>query len=139
MLCHARRIRVAHMLLSFSYPWVVVATVGNVTGPRPGMWDMLGRAKWYGAFDRPWFRNGTLIYHCTYRDAWAKHKDLQQVEAKWLYVEALLKVCWYSALHNFFVLIVDHRYSESIQIRLLHATLLERLNLSAVATLLILF
>ncbi|KAF5393887.1 hypothetical protein D9757_000286 [Collybiopsis confluens] len=47
------------------------ATVGNVKSPRPGMWDMLGRAKW---------------------DAWAKHKDLSSYEAKWLYVEALLKV-----------------------------------------------
>ena len=26
------------------------------------------------------------------RDAWAKHKDLDPYEAKWLYVEALLKV-----------------------------------------------
>ncbi|KAF8351189.1 acyl-CoA-binding protein [Amanita rubescens] len=47
------------------------ATVGNVKTPRPGIWDMLGRAKW---------------------DAWAKHKDLGPYEAKWLYVEALLKV-----------------------------------------------
>jgi len=47
------------------------ATAGNVTSPRPGMWDMLGRAKW---------------------DAWAKHKDLDSHEAKWLYVDALLKV-----------------------------------------------
>ncbi|EIN10465.1 ACBP-domain-containing protein [Punctularia strigosozonata HHB-11173 SS5] len=47
------------------------ATVGNVKGPRPAMWDMLGRAKW---------------------DAWAKHKDLDTYEAKWLYVDALLKV-----------------------------------------------
>ncbi|KAK1222957.1 hypothetical protein PQX77_014157 [Marasmius sp. AFHP31] len=47
------------------------ATVGNVKSPRPGMWDMLGRAKW---------------------DAWAKHKDLDPYEAKWLYVDALLKV-----------------------------------------------
>ncbi|KAK2466443.1 hypothetical protein APHAL10511_002085 [Amanita phalloides] len=47
------------------------ATVGNVKTPRPGIWDMLGRAKW---------------------DAWAKHKDLDPFEAKWLYVEALLKV-----------------------------------------------
>ncbi|KAF9247130.1 ACBP-domain-containing protein [Melanogaster broomeanus] len=46
------------------------ATVGNVTSPRPGIFDMLGRAKW---------------------DAWAKHKDLDQYEAKWLYVDALLK------------------------------------------------
>ncbi|KAL0070982.1 hypothetical protein AAF712_002203 [Marasmius tenuissimus] len=47
------------------------ATVGNVKSPRPGIWDMLGRAKW---------------------DAWAKHKDLDPYEAKWLYVDALLKV-----------------------------------------------
>ncbi|KAE9405948.1 ACBP-domain-containing protein [Gymnopus androsaceus JB14] len=47
------------------------ATVGNVKSPRPAMWDMLGRAKW---------------------DAWAKHKDLSAYEAKWLYVDALLKV-----------------------------------------------
>lgn len=47
------------------------ATVGNVQSPRPSVWDMLGRAKW---------------------DAWAKHKDLDSYEAKWLYVEALLKV-----------------------------------------------
>ncbi|KAG1753740.1 ACBP-domain-containing protein [Suillus paluster] len=47
------------------------ATIGHVQGGRPGMWDMLGRAKW---------------------DAWAKHKDLDLYEAKWLYVDALLKV-----------------------------------------------
>ncbi|KAG6831892.1 hypothetical protein H0H92_007009 [Tricholoma furcatifolium] len=47
------------------------ATVGNVKTPRPGIWDMLGRAKW---------------------DAWAKHRDLDPLEAKWLYVDALLKV-----------------------------------------------
>ncbi|EDR14188.1 uncharacterized protein LACBIDRAFT_244827 [Laccaria bicolor S238N-H82] len=47
------------------------ATVGNVRAPRPGIFDMLGRAKW---------------------DAWAKHKDLDPFEAKWLYVDALLKV-----------------------------------------------
>ncbi|KAF8505570.1 ACBP-domain-containing protein [Russula emetica] len=47
------------------------ATAGNVATPRPGIWDMLGRAKW---------------------DAWAKHKDLDNYEAKWLYVDALLKV-----------------------------------------------
>ncbi|KAI0034100.1 hypothetical protein K488DRAFT_46332 [Vararia minispora EC-137] len=47
------------------------ATVGNVKGSRPGMWEVLNRAKW---------------------DAWAKHKDLDSYEAKWLYVEALFKV-----------------------------------------------
>ncbi|KAI9448236.1 ACBP-domain-containing protein [Lactarius indigo] len=53
------------------YSALVQATAGNVKSPRPGMWDMLGRAKW---------------------DAWAKHKDLDSYEAKWLYVDALLKV-----------------------------------------------
>ncbi|KAH8105003.1 ACBP-domain-containing protein [Phellopilus nigrolimitatus] len=47
------------------------ATVGNVKGTRPAMWDMLGRAKW---------------------DAWAKHKDLDSYEAKWFYVDELLRV-----------------------------------------------
>ncbi|KAF8916831.1 hypothetical protein CPB85DRAFT_1288101 [Mucidula mucida] len=47
------------------------STIGNVKSPRPGIWDMLGRAKW---------------------DAWAKHKDVDSLEAKWLYVDALMKV-----------------------------------------------
>ncbi|KAJ7591366.1 acyl CoA binding protein-domain-containing protein [Mycena floridula] len=47
------------------------ATAGNVKSPRPSLFDMLGRAKW---------------------DAWAKHKDLDPYQAKWLYVDALLKV-----------------------------------------------
>ncbi|EJD00893.1 ACBP-domain-containing protein [Fomitiporia mediterranea MF3/22] len=47
------------------------ATVGNVAGGRPAMWDMLGRAKW---------------------DAWSKHKELGTYEAKWQYVEELLRV-----------------------------------------------
>lgn len=46
------------------------ATIGNVTSPRPGLLDMLGRAKW---------------------DAWAKLKDMNPYEAKWRYVDALLK------------------------------------------------
>ena len=28
----------------------------------------------------------------SFRDAWAKHKDLDKYEAKWLYVDALMKV-----------------------------------------------
>ncbi|KAG9124761.1 hypothetical protein FRC07_010303 [Ceratobasidium sp. 392] len=48
------------------------ATLGNVKTARPGMWDMLGRAKW---------------------DEWAKHKDLDKREAQWMYVETLKKVC----------------------------------------------
>lgn len=47
------------------------ATMGNVQGPRPSIWELLPRAKW---------------------DAWAKHKDLDQYQAKIMYVEALLKV-----------------------------------------------
>ncbi|PVF93197.1 ACBP-domain-containing protein [Serendipita vermifera] len=47
------------------------ATVGNVQTPRPGMFDMLGRAKY---------------------DAWAKQKDLGTREAKWQYVQTLMKV-----------------------------------------------
>lgn len=35
------------------------------------MWDMLGRAKW---------------------DAWAKQKDMDSRQAKWQYVETLMKV-----------------------------------------------
>ncbi|KAI6004027.1 ACBP-domain-containing protein [Pisolithus albus] len=46
------------------------ATTGNVTSSRPGLLDMLGRAKW---------------------DAWAKLKDMNPYEAKWRYVDALLK------------------------------------------------
>ena len=43
----------------------------------------------------------------TTRDAWAKHKDLDPYEAKWLYVEALLKVrsrsrCYTPPLDNSF-------------------------------------
>jgi len=30
----------------------------------------------------------------SFRDAWAKHKDLDKYEAKWLYVDALMKVPW---------------------------------------------
>ncbi|KAF8305385.1 acyl-CoA-binding protein, partial [Clavulina sp. PMI_390] len=53
------------------YRYVWHSTVGNVKQSRPGMWDMLGRAKW---------------------DAWAKQKDLSPPEAKWLYVDTVQKV-----------------------------------------------
>lgn len=46
------------------------ATIGNVASSRPGLLDMLGRAKW---------------------DAWTKLKDMNPYEAKWRYVDALLK------------------------------------------------
>ncbi|KAG6335038.1 hypothetical protein ID866_4040 [Astraeus odoratus] len=54
------------------------ATVGNVKPPRPGLLDMLGRAKW---------------------DAWTKVKDMDSYEAKWRYVDALLRVRVLRALH----------------------------------------
>ena len=66
------------------------ATVGNVKTARPGMWDMLGRAKWLVlASHISQFAVGKFVF----RDEWTKHKDLDQYEAKWLYVDALLKVC----------------------------------------------
>jgi acyl-CoA-binding protein len=68
----------------------LTATVGNVKTPRPGMWDMLGRAKWSV---QPYCHISMASRYFLYkRDEWAKHKDLDQYEAKWLYVEALLKV-----------------------------------------------
>jgi len=36
-----------------------------------------------------------------FRDAWAKHKDMEQYEAKWLYVETLLKVSFLSLSQPF--------------------------------------
>ena len=36
--------------------------------------------------------NHTLTTYGPPRDAWAKHKDLDPYEAKWLYVDAMLKV-----------------------------------------------
>ncbi|EJU06071.1 acyl-CoA-binding protein, partial [Dacryopinax primogenitus] len=47
------------------------ATVGDVPSTRPGMWDVLGRAKW---------------------DAWAKHRNMDSHAAKQLYVDTLLRV-----------------------------------------------
>lgn len=36
--------------------------------------------------------NSFISIELIFRDAWAKHKDLDPFEAKWLYVDALLKV-----------------------------------------------
>lgn len=47
------------------------ATEGSVKTSRPGMLDMIGRAKW---------------------DAWNKRKDLSEEDAKRLYVDSLVKV-----------------------------------------------
>ncbi|KAF8558804.1 hypothetical protein OG21DRAFT_983617 [Imleria badia] len=66
------------------------ATVGNVTSPRPGIFDMLGRAKWYACLRL--YSSSVDGFFIPPRDAWAKHRDLDPSEAKWLYVDALLKV-----------------------------------------------
>jgi len=47
------------------------ATEGDITMPRPGMLDMLGRAKW---------------------DSWNKQKGSEKGDAKIRYVSALIKV-----------------------------------------------
>ena len=49
---------------------------------------MLGRAKWCAAT----FSESFWLLIIPQRDAWAKHKDIEPVEAKWLYVETLMKV-----------------------------------------------
>lgn len=73
---------------------------------------MLGRAKWYSA------GSSHLLCLCTnksHRDAWAKHKELDSYEAKWLYVDALLKVRVISVVVNDSVpsrLQVLRRYSD---------------------------
>lgn len=46
------------------------ATEGDVTSKRPGMLDMLGRAKW---------------------DAWAQRQGLSPLDAKQLYVESMMR------------------------------------------------
>lgn len=57
----------------------------------PQTWDMghAGTCKMVGTAENTFFR---VPADCRDRDAWAKHKDLDTYEAKWLYVEALLKV-----------------------------------------------
>ncbi|BGP47572.1 hypothetical protein JCM10450v2_003435, partial [Rhodotorula kratochvilovae] len=47
------------------------ATEGDIKGSRPGMLDILGRAKW---------------------DAWNKRRGMSQLEAERLYVDALMKI-----------------------------------------------
>jgi acyl-CoA-binding protein len=46
------------------------ATEGDVTSKRPGMLDMLGRAKW---------------------DAWSKREGMDSLDAKQLYVESMMR------------------------------------------------
>ncbi|KAF8607637.1 ACBP-domain-containing protein [Ceratobasidium sp. AG-I] len=79
------------------------ATLGNVKTSRPGMWDMLGRAKW---------------------DEWAKHKDLDKREAQWMYVETLKKVRMFHLSYVIFVLswCLNDRCCANIQIERLRKT-----------------
>ena len=49
---------------------------------------MLGRAKWYCQAHSDVQSKKANVHH---RDAWDKHRDLDSYEAKWLYVDALLK------------------------------------------------
>lgn len=53
---------------------MTLATEGNIAVPRPGLLDMLGRAKW---------------------DSWNKQKGIDKSEAKRLYVAALIKASVY--------------------------------------------
>ena len=50
---------------------LMIATEGDISMPRPGMLDMLGRAKW---------------------DSWNKQKGSEKGDAKIRYVSALIKV-----------------------------------------------
>ena len=85
-----------------------IATAGNVKTPRPGIWDMLGRAKWYLYLHiQTLWRHSNIIN----RDAWAKHKDLESFEAKWLYVESLLKVRSLIILLSSYVLTYDRSFA----------------------------
>lgn len=53
---------------------LILATEGDISMPRPGMLDMLGRAKW---------------------DSWNKQKGSEKGDAKIRYVSALIKVRLY--------------------------------------------
>lgn len=55
------------------------ATEGDISAPRPGMLDMLGRAKW---------------------DSWNKQKGTDKEDAKTQYVTALIKVGFLPALRQ---------------------------------------
>lgn len=63
------------------------ATDGDIAVPRPGMLDMLGRAKWY-VITRP----SSDALADRNRDSWNKQKGVDQVDAKRLYVSTLQKV-----------------------------------------------
>ena len=66
--------------------WVArtdAATEGDIQTRRPGMFDMLGRAKWY-------------VAHTHARDAWERQRGFSKQDAKQLYVESMIKI-----LHRF--------------------------------------
>jgi acyl-CoA-binding protein len=62
------------------------ATEGDIAIPRPGMLDLLGRAKWLVL---PVLEKLLLT---TIRDSWNKRKGVGQIEAKRLYMDSLLRV-----------------------------------------------
>jgi len=62
--------------------------------------------------------NSFFLIQLIFRDAWAKHKDLDPFEAKWLYVDALLKVCLARCCHLYRDMLIEVRCSESILERL---------------------
>ncbi|KAI8967020.1 acyl CoA binding protein-domain-containing protein [Mycotypha africana] len=58
---------------------------GNIKTQRPGLFDVVGRAKWY-IVCRVITSSSNAV------DAWKKLEGLSQIEARHLYVEALLRV-----------------------------------------------
>lgn len=93
----------------------LTATVGNVTSERPSIYHMLERAKWCVSFTHVFNFALPPVYDITCqsrsdavtcwavsrcRDAWEKRKDLDKYEAKWRYVEALMKVATLHPVHS---------------------------------------
>lgn len=66
------------------------ATEGDIRGSRPGILDILGRAKWCVRACSFSGALGLTVKH--HRDAWNKCKGLSQLEAERLYVDALVRV-----------------------------------------------
>lgn len=67
------------------------ATEGDIKASRPGLLDVLGRAKWCVRCALVDCGAASSLKH--YRDAWNKRKGLSTEEAERLYVQGLLKVC----------------------------------------------
>jgi acyl-CoA-binding protein len=76
------------------------ATEGDINIQRPGLFDVVGRAKWLDLYIIYLLCDNKLIYafyndtnkiHHNKRDAWEKLKSINSLNAKHAYVEALLK------------------------------------------------